>query len=211
MIFERDDFMTITYRLGDGLYVNMTNRCSNRCDFCIRNFEEGISNSGSLWLDREPTVDEAVQEIIKNSKGCHEIIFCGFGEPLMRLDDVVAVCKKVKPVINLPIRINTNGQADLIHGRSTAKDLEGLVDTVSISLNAPDAESYEKVCHSDYGTKSFDAILKYAADCKKYVPHVVFSVVDVMNKDDIEKCRKIATDTGVEFRVREMIDGEENS
>lgn len=202
--------MTITYRLGDSLYVNMTNRCSNRCDFCIRNFEDSMSDSGSLWLDREPTVDEAAQDIIKNSKGCREIVFCGFGEPLMRLDDVTAVCKKVKPALNLPVRINTNGQADLIHGRQTAKDLEGLVDTVSISLNAPDAEGYEKICHSDYGEKAFDAILKYAADCKKYVPNVVFSVVDVMDKQDIEKCRKIAADTGVGFRVREMIDGDDN-
>jgi radical SAM enzyme (TIGR04100 family) len=197
--------MTITYRLGDSLYVNMTNRCSNRCEFCIRNFGDGISDSDSLWLDREPTVDEAAKSIIDNAAGCKEVVFCGYGEPLMRLDDVVAVIKKVKQKLDIPFRINTNGQADLIHGRKTAKDLEGLVNTVSISLNAPDAKSYDAVCHSDYGEKAYDAIIEYARDCKNYVPEVVFSVVDVMKPEDIEKCRKIAEKAGVKFRVREMI------
>jgi radical SAM enzyme (TIGR04100 family) len=197
--------MTITYKLGDNLYVNMTNRCSNRCEFCIRNFSDGIGNSGGLWLDREPTVEETAADILKNAPGCREVVFCGYGEPLMRHDDVVAVIKKVKPTLNLPMRINTNGQADLIHGRKTAGELAGLVDTVSISLNAPDAKGYDAVCHSDYGEKAFDALIKYARDCKKFVPHVVFSVVDVMAPADIEKCREIAKDAGVEFRVREMI------
>lgn len=197
--------MTITYRIGDSLYVNMTNRCSNRCDFCIRNFGDGISGSGSLWLEREPTVDEVCEDIIKNADGCREIVFCGYGEPLIRLEDVIAVIKRVKPVLNKPVRINTNGQSDLIHGRKTAKELAGLVDTVSISLNAPDAKSYDEVCHSDYGEKAFDAVIEYARDCKKYVPNVVFSVVDTIPKEDIEKCRRIAEDVGVSFRVRAMI------
>jgi radical SAM enzyme (TIGR04100 family) len=197
--------MTITYRLSDSLYVNMTNRCSNRCEFCIRNFGDGIGNSGGLWLDREPTVDEAADDIIKNAADCHEIVFCGYGEPLMRLNDVIAVIKKVKPALNLPFRINTNGQADLIHGRETAGELAGLVDTVSISLNSPDAKGYDRICHSDYGEKAFDALIKYARDCKKFVPHVILSVVDVMSPDDIEKCRLIAQQAGVAFRVRKMI------
>lgn len=197
--------MIITYKIDDSLYVNMTNRCSNRCDFCIRNFGDGISNSGNLWLDREPTVDEVCDDIIKNANGCREIVFCGYGEPLMRLDDVIAVIKRVKPVINKPIRINTNGQADLIHGRKTASELEGLVDTVSISLNAPDAKGYDSICHSDYGEKAFEAVIEYACDCKKYLPHVVLTVVDVMPTEDIEKCRRIAKDAGIPFRVRKMI------
>lgn len=197
--------MIITYKLGDSLYVNMTNRCSNKCDFCIRNYGDGISDSGSLWLDREPTVKEASDDILKNYKGCREIVFCGYGEPLIRLDDVLSVIRAVKPAINMPVRINTNGQADLIHGRETAKELQGLVDTVSISLNAPDAKGYDAVCHSDYGEKAYEAILKYASDCKEYVPNVIFSVVDVLSSDDIEKCRATAEKIGVKFRVREMI------
>jgi radical SAM enzyme (TIGR04100 family) len=198
--------MTITYKLGNGLYVNMTNRCSNRCDFCIRNFGDHIGDSDGLWLDHEPTVDETADDIIKNAPDCTEIVFCGYGEPLMRLDDVVEVCKKVKPATGLPIRINTNGQSDLINGRPTARELAGLVDTVSISLNAPDALGYEQICHSDYGENAYAALLDFAADCKKYIPHVVLSVVDVMKPEDIEKCRTVAANVGVNFRVREMIE-----
>ena len=183
----------------------MTNRCSNRCDFCIRNFGDGIENSDPLWLEREPTVEETTADIIKNAPGCKEIVFCGYGEPLMRFDDVTAVCKKVKSAIGLPIRINTNGQSDLINGRPTASELEGLVDTVSISLNAPNAQGYDQICHSDYGTDAYAALLNFAANCKKYIPHVVLSVVDVMKPEDIEKCRNVAENIGVSFRVREMI------
>jgi radical SAM protein, TatD family-associated len=197
--------MTITYRVGNGLYVNMTNRCSNSCDFCIRNNGDTVGDSGSLWLDREPTVEETADDIIRNAPGCRELVFCGYGEPLIRLEDVVAVIKRIKPAVKLPVRINTNGQADLIHKRQTAKDLEGLVDTVSISLNAPDAQGYDRICHSDYGEEAFEAIIRYAGDVKKYVSHVVFSVVDIMPAADIEKCRAIAQKAGVEFRVREMI------
>lgn len=197
--------MIITYRIKDSLYVNMTNRCSNRCEFCIRNFEDGISDSGSLWLDREPTVDEVCDSIKENVKDCKEIVFCGYGEPMMRLDDILEVIRRVKPTVKVPFRVNTNGQADLIHGRKTAPELKGLLDTVSISLNAPTAVEYDDVCHSDYGVKAFDALIEYAKDCMNYVPNVVFSVVDCMDKDDIEKCRAIADKAGVTFRVREMI------
>ena len=197
--------MIITYRIKDSLYVNMTNRCSNRCEFCIRNFGDGIDDSGSLWLDHEPTVDEVCESIKENIKDCKEIVFCGYGEPMMRLDDLLEVIRRVKPIVKVPFRINTNGQADLIHGRKTAPELKDLVDTVSISLNAPTAVEYDDICHSDYGEKAFDALIEYAKECKKYVSNVVFSVVDCMNKDDIEKCRVIADKAGIKFRVREMI------
>jgi TatD family-associated radical SAM protein len=183
----------------------MTNRCSNRCEFCIRNFGDGIDDSGSLWLDREPTVDEVSISILENVNDCKEIVFCGYGEPVMRLDDLLAVVRKTKDTVKVPFRINTNGQADLIWGRPTEKDLEGLIDTVSISLNAPTAAEYDDVCHSAYGEKAFDAMIEYAKECKKYVPHVKFSVVDCMDKDDIEKCRILSKNAGIELRVRKMI------
>ena len=123
----------------------------------------------------------------------------------MRLDDLCEVVRNVKDKVKIPFRINTNGQADLIYGRKTAKDLECLIDTVSISLNAPTAKGYDDICHSDYGEKAFEALIEYAKDCKKYVPHVKFSVVDCMSKEDLESCRKIAEKAGVPLRVREMI------
>ena len=112
--------------------------------------------------------------------------------------------KKKHP--GLKIRINTNGQADLINGRDTTPELEGLVDTLSISLNCANAESYQKVCHSEFGEKAFDALIDYARRAKKYVPKVVFSVVRGSIPDsDIAICQKIADDAGVTLRVREML------
>lgn len=196
--------MTVTYKIGSSIYVNLTNRCSNRCEFCIRGNGASVGGSASLWLDREPTVEEAAQALRENAPGCREIVFCGYGEPTERLEDLLEVCRRVES-LGLPVRINTNGQADLIHGRPTAPELKGLVDTVSISLNAPNKRKYDRLCHSEYGEKAFSALLDYAKSCKAYVPHVVLSVVDVMAKDEIEACRGIAEGLGVEFRVRELI------
>jgi len=198
--------MTITYVLGNELYVNVTNRCTNRCDFCIRQNGDNVGNDSSLWLEREPTAEEIYDDIVKNELDRYrELVFCGYGEPILRLDDIVQVVAKLKQVSSISVRINTNGQADLYFGKPTAERLKGLVDTVSISLNNADAERYEKTCHSIYGKNAFPAVIAYAKECKKYVSHVVFTVVDVIPPEEIEACRRIAEDAGVDFRVRKMI------
>lgn len=198
--------MTITYEIGDSLYVNITNRCTNSCDFCIRNNGDSVGGSDSLWLDREPTVDEILDDIRKRDLTRYkELVFCGYGEPLMRLDAIVDVVTALKRTSKIIVRINTNGQADLIYGEPTSHKLKGLIDVVSISLNNGNAENYDKVCHSEYGKAAFDAIIAYAIDCKKYVPTVVFTVVDVIPAEEIEACREIAKKAGVSFRVRAMI------
>lgn len=199
--------MTITYQLDNSLYVNVTNLCSNNCSFCIRNNGDGVGDADNLWLEREPSNEEIAQDILKHDLSAYqELIFCGYGEPLERLDAIVYACKKAREVSKIPIRINTNGQADLIAGHPVAEQLKGLVDTVSISLNAPDARGYNEICQSEFGEGAFDAILKFAADCKNYVPHVVFTVVDVIGSEKVERCRKIAEELGVEYRVRKMIE-----
>lgn len=198
--------ITITYTVGDSLYVNTTNRCSNSCDFCVRSHGEALY--GDLWLDREPTKEEILADIERREpEKFPELVFCGYGEPTERQDDIVWVMRELKKKHpNLKIRINTNGQADLINGRDTTPELEGLVDTLSISLNCANAESYQKVCHSEFGEKAFDALIDYARRAKKYVPKVVFSVVRGSIPDsDIDICQKIADDAGVTLRVREML------
>ena len=198
--------MTITYTLGDNLYVNITNRCSNSCDFCIRNNGDSVGDAENLWLEREPTAAEIIDDIRRHDPSSYrELVFCGYGEPLERLDAIVEVVRELKKTRELFVRINTNGQADLIHGRPTAHELEGLIDAVSISLNTADAESYDRVCHSEFGKAAFEALIAYASDCKKYVPSVTLSVVDVIPPEEIEKCREIAKRAGVPLRVREMI------
>ena len=200
--------MCITYRVGDGLYVNVTNRCSNSCDFCIRNNGDGAYGSDSLWLEREPSVEEIVDSVFSNDlDGFNEIVFCGYGEPSYRLDTCVSVAKEIKrrrP--GTKIRINTNGQSDLINKRRTAPDYEGAFDSVSISLNAPTAEGYDKICHSRFGLSSFDAILLFAKDVGSYVSDTVFSVVkEFISKEELALCEKIAKEVGVKLKVRDDI------
>lgn len=198
----------ITYRLGANLYLNITNRCSNRCSFCIRQNGNSVGDADDLWLKQEPTRDEILKAVFANDLSkFHEIVFCGYGEPMERLEDVVWLARQIKTKngAGIKIRVNTNGQADLIHNRRTAPELEGAVDAISISLNAPNAEKYQELCHSEFGTKVFDAITTYTKDCVKYVPDVTMSVVDVMPKEDIEECAKIAKAAGAKFRVRELI------
>ena len=187
--------MTITYTVGDSLYVNTTNRCSNSCEFCVRSHGEELY--GDLWLESEPTREEILADI--NSRTLcdyKELVFCGYGEPTERL----------KEKNDVKIRINTNGHSDLINGRDTAPEFEGCFDTVSISLNCADAKSYQAVCHSQFGEASFDALIDFARRVKEYVPNVVLSVVRGSIPDsDIDVCQKIADSVGVTLRVREML------
>ena len=171
--------MTITYRVGDGLYVNMTNRCTNSCDFCIRNNGDGAYGSDSLWLSREPSVEEVTSEILSRlPEGYSELVFCGYGEPTIRLNECRGVALSIKKAYpDLKIRINTNGHSDLIFGLDTAPLYEGAFDVVSISLNASNAAEYDAICHSAFGEKTFDALLKFAKNVKNYVQNVIFSVV----------------------------------
>lgn len=199
--------MTITYEVGDALYVNITNRCSNRCDFCIRNNGDGAYGSTSLWLEKEPTCDEICASILSRDLSKYdELVFCGYGEPTERLEDLLEVARRVKAAYAIPIRINTNGQSSLLHGKDTAPLYAGVIDTVSISLNAPNAMEYDRVCHSRFGPAAFDGLLDFAARVKDYVPHVLLTVVDVaLTPEEIEECKGIAARCGVPLRVRKYI------
>lgn len=196
----------IVYSYGNSLYINLTNKCPNRCEFCIRNFTDNLGNADNLWLQKEPTTEEVIsrlkEEICEKKINLDEIIFCGYGEPTERLQEIIEISKEIKKFTDKPIRINTNGMSDLINKKETAPLLEGIVDAVSVSLNAPNAEKYFHLCHPEFGIKSFDAILEWTKAIKKYVPDVKMSVVDVISKEDIQECRKIAEELGVKFRVR---------
>ena len=167
----------ITYRMGDSLYLNITNRCTNRCCFCIRYKAKLFNSKHELWLKKEPTVDEVIKAI-GDPKKYREIVFCGYGEPLVRLEEVKSISKWVKEHGG-KVRIDTNGQANLIHGRNVAPELEGLVDKLSISLNAESAKKYQEICGSDFGEAAFDAIIEFAKESKKYVPDVELTVVGI--------------------------------
>ncbi|KUO78268.1 MAG: radical SAM protein [Desulfosporosinus sp. BRH_c37] len=195
--------MTITYEVENSLYLNITNRCSNNCTFCVRNNSDGVVVGLNLWLEKEPTVDEVFEDIQKREISKYkEFVFCGYGEPMMRTYDLIEICKKLKDKYNIPIRINTNGQANLINEKDITPLLEGWVDLISISLNAKDKQEYQALCLSDFGETAFAGMLDFAAKCKKYIPKIVFSVVDLISREDIQECRRIADGLGVDFRVR---------
>ncbi len=196
--------MVILYEVHDNLYVNMTNRCPCACTFCLRQTREEMNGSGSLWLEREPTVDEVKAEFEKfDISKYNEIVFCGFGEPTERLDDMLEVCRFIKEKYNKPVRVNTNGLADLIHGRNTAPEFKGLVDTISISLNTPSPERYLELTRSKFGIKSFDAMINFAENVKKYVPNVVLSTVfTTLTEEEEKKCALICERIGVTYRIR---------
>ena len=195
----------VLYDYASGLYVNMTNRCPCRCEFCIRDMVDSLGDADSLWLKREPTVEE-VKEMLGQWKLSNytELVFCGYGEPMERLEDVLQLCRYVKETTHLKTRINTNGLSDLLHGRRTAPDLSGLVDAISISLNAASAEKYDSLCHPKFGLEAWPAILRFTEEVKQYVPDVTMSVVGgTIPEQDVDICRQIAqTQLGVKFRVR---------
>ena len=198
--------MTITYEDGTGLYINSTNRCTNNCDFCVRTTEDGYY--GNLWLEREPTVEEMIADIDKRDLAKYtEVVFCGYGEPTERIDDMIEVARRVKAVHPMKIRVNTNGHARLLHpGKDVTSIFEGAIDIVSISLNTANAADYQKVSHSRFGEAAYDALIKFAGDVRPYVSEVLLSVVrGSIPDEDIEICRTIADKVGVTLRVRDLI------
>lgn len=194
---------------GKNIYVNMTNKCPCNCVFCLRHTKEQ-SEGNTLWLkDGEPSVEEVLDEFSKYDLSVvNEIVFCGFGEPTERLYDIVKVVDELKSkYANLKFRVNTVGLANLIYGKDVTAELKGRFDTVSISLNAPNAEEFLELTRSRYGIDSYEALKEFAVLAKRYVPNVVLTVVDkVMPPEKIEICKGICEELGVTLRVRPFED-----
>lgn len=198
--------MVITYPIKRSLYVNLTNRCPCSCVFCLRNQAGGVHGSGSLWLEREPTVEEVISSIDSRDMSLfEELVFCGYGEPTERLDDLLRIARHVRGAYpEMKIRVNTNGLSDLINSRPTGEEMKGLIDTVSVSLNTPDEEEYERVCRPKFGRASWKAMVDFTASLRGVVPNVVMTVVGepVTSPENVEKCRAIASSVGAALRVR---------
>ena len=205
---SKDYGAPITYEYERNLYVNMTNKCCNRCEFCLRNNSSGSLYADNLWYKNgEPTKEEIWEELSRRDLNRYdEVVFCGYGEPACRWDDMMWLCDKIKEHGSHLIRINTNGLANLITGRNAALELDGRVDAISISLNASTAEKYDALCHSQFGLEAFPAIQKFTATAVFNVPHVRMTVVDTMPKEEIEACKEICDRLGADFFVREYIE-----
>lgn len=196
--------MEILYKVHNNLYINLTNRCPYSCTFCLRQKMDKVGESDTLWLLREPTAEEVIEEFKKwDVDSFDEIVFCGFGEPTEAFDVLKKVAEFIKSKYNKLIRLNTNGVGNLINQRNIAPELKGLIDTVSISLNNPDPEEYAKLVRSKYGEKSFQEMINFAKECKKYVPNVVMSTVDTtISHEEEKKCKEICDEVGAVYRIR---------
>ena len=190
---------------GKNVYVNMTNKCPCSCVFCLRQTKQQ-QEGNTLWLkEGEPSVETMLELFAQYDLNViNELVFCGFGEPLERLEDVCRVIDSLKETYpNLKVRLNTIGLANLIYGRDVTPELKGRFDTVSISLNAPDEKEFLELTRSKFGIQSYEAIKEFAVLAKQYVPNVVMTVVEkVMPEEKIQKCREICDELGVTLRVR---------
>ncbi len=197
-IGDVDQSTRIAYVIRNSLYLNITNRCTNRCTFCAK-FRDFTVKGHQLCLEREPT-EEEILTAIGDPAGYDEVVFCGYGEPLLRLELVKKIAARLKQK-DIRVRINTDGQANLVHGRNILPELTGLVDAISVSLNAPDAATYQKICQSEFGEHAYSAIIDFLVAAKKHIPSVTATAVTLPGID-IEACRKLAEDLGVTFRER---------
>lgn len=196
--------MEILYKVLSGLYVNLTNRCSAACTFCLRQTMDRVGESDSLWLQREPTALEVEAEFEKWDLGQFtEIVFCGFGEPTCALPVLLEVAAWLKSRTDLPIRVNTNGHGSLIAGYDISRELAKCVDTVSVSLNHPDPEKYQALVRGRFGAETYPGMLDFARKCVEAGLHVVMTTVDTtISHEEEDQCRAICQEIGAVYRIR---------
>ena len=189
---------TYVYEYKGRDYINLTNRCTNDCTFCIRNHQDGVGGH-RLWLEREPTADDVIAILKKDQK---DVVFCGFGEPTIKIEELKEIARYVKGYGG-HVRLNTNGHGSAFHERDIAGELVGLVDDVSISLNNSNAKEYNEVSKSTYGEQGFAHLLAFARDCVRHGIKVTFSVMDLIGEENIAQSKKLAEEIGADFRVRQ--------
>lgn len=194
----------IIYNLEGGTYLNITNKCPCNCAFCIRSKGDAVGNASKLWFDEEPSFDEIKKACDSyDFSNVEEVVFCGYGEPTNALDNLLATAKYIKKLNpNIKLRLNTNGLSDLINEKPTAKEICSCIDIISVSLNNPNSEEYDKITRNIYKGIAFDAMLKFTKECVDEGNEVHMTVVDVISKENIEKSRKICEDLGATFVLR---------
>ena len=191
------------YEIDRSLYINATNKCTNACEFCVRNNPNFVY--GDLWLDHEPSVDEVIAKLSAyDLEDFDEVVFCGYGEPTYRLDVIEAVSKYAHEH-GLKTRINTNGHANYIHKKDVSQIIVDNSDTIGISLNDISHKEYNDICHPEF-EDGFEEMLSFAKLCIEKGGNVIFSVVDCIGIEKIEKAKEIAKTIGAKLRIRELID-----
>lgn len=192
----------ILYTYKNQVYANITNKCDCSCRFCIRSHEDSVGDAETLWHKKDPTAEEikAAMDAF-DFTGYGELVYCGYGEPTCALDILIETAKYAKEKYGVSIRVNTNGLANLYHGKDVIPKLAEVVDSVSISLNAPDSDKYNEVTRPQFDN-AFQALLDFAVEAKDAIPSVKLSIVDVLAEEDIEACKKLSESLGVPLRIR---------
>ena len=207
MVESNDNFL---YFLDNKPYINMTNACTNACVFCLRNQKDDVQGA-NLWLDRDNITTSAVIEQIEAKKDIiaksDEIVFCGYGEPLIKIDEVVEISKYIKENYpNVKIRINTNGHANAIHKRNVAIELAPYVDSISISLNGENEETYNRVS-SPKIENVYEEVKRFIRACVEEKIKTTATVVSNVPEYpvNVERCEVVAKSLGAKFRARDFI------
>ncbi len=186
------------YGLKNSLYINLTIRCNADCVFCDRK-GEAVIKGHNLRIEREPGAHEVI-DAIGDPARYEEIVFCGYGEPTIRLDVLKEVAAWVKSRGGTT-RLNTDGHGSVINKRDIVPELVGLIDAVSISLNSTDPVQYGELMRLD-GKKFFPAMVEFAREAVRLLPRVVLTIVD-MNDVDREKARRfVEEEIGATFFTR---------
>lgn len=203
--------MTIFYNFSGKMYINITNGCPCDCVFCIRKNGDSIEDNGSLWLEHEPSFEEVCAAFEAFDKtGISEAVFCGYGEPTVKADLLIDTANHIKQNSSMKIRVNTNGLIRLIHKDFDINRFKGLVDSFSISLNAPNAARYNEITKPVFGEKAFDEMLSFAKDVKLLGIETAFTVVDVITPEEIHECEILSEKLGIPLRVRSYVTDNES-
>lgn len=200
----------LVYLLGGKIYINLTNKCTNECVFCIRTLKDDVCGA-NLWLKNDSvTAEEVIKQLQIIRSNEDEIVFCGYGEPTLKLEILKEVAKYIKDnYTDVKIRLNTNGHANFIYKRNIIPELVGLIDSISVSLNAPDEELYKELTQPNIVCEN---VLEEVKDfIKKSVEAGIDTTASVVRgyKDydvNLQACEKIATAAGAKFRVREWLE-----
>lgn len=197
---------TLVYLLDGKIYINLTNKCTNDCIFCLRKDKDDVVGQ-TLWLDDENSTAQDVIKQLETFEMTSEIIFCGYGEPMLKFDVLKEVAEYIKSKYpNTKIRVNTNGHANFVYKRNVVKELKDLVDEFSVSLNGATKEEYDELSQPKFD-EAYEEVKKFIKACSDENISVVASVVEGYKGRhlDLETCERIAKDSGAKFRVREWI------
>lgn len=189
----------ISYRIEDRLYLSITDRCTLECAFCPKNRGSLRVRGYDLTMDHSPDAAEIVASI-DDPSNYSEVVFCGYGEPTLRLNVLVEVAGDIK-ARGGRVRVNTDGLANLVHDRNVLEAMAGVVDALSVSMNAQDAATYERYCRPNL-PGSFQAMLAFLRTAPRYVPQVTATAIDGLEGVDIAACEALAKQLGVGFRKR---------